>query len=199
MNCCTTAALSFWAPSCLISQGIKTDYWPLFWSGHSRAGLISCNARSLWFAADDLIRRAAGRAPHLLLSLPLGRSDPRLPFPQQKPVRGRERKRLRETEWGRKPEDIYLLNASETGAVFLFTHQPVVLAHSSGVKGQKMTDRQPCAGNSATCLVWFQGERYTTEYYKTFFSLSARVKKGPVWIKNSSVITGGIKTQIQRK
>lgn len=156
MNCCTTAALSFWAPSCLISRGIKTDYWPLFWSGHSRTGLISCNARSLWFAADDLIRHAAGRAPHLLLSLPLGRSDPRLPFPQQKPVSGRERKRLSEAEWGKKPEDIYLLNASETGAAFLFTHQPVVLAHSSGVKGQKMTDRQPCAGNSPTCLVWFQ-------------------------------------------
>lgn len=190
MNCCTTAASSSWAPSCLISRGIKTDYWPLFWSGHSRTGLISCNARSLWFAADDLIRRAAGRAPHLLLSLPLGRSDPPPPhfLSKHQSVEERERDWERLSEWGRKPEDIYLLNASETGAAFLFTHQPVVLAHSSGVKGQKMTDRQPCAGNSPTCLVWFQqkdrGNGKLLNITKDFSHCQlGSKKKGPVKLK----------------
>lgn len=56
-------------------------------------------------------------------------------------------------EGGREPEDVYLLNASETSAAFVFTHKPVGLTHSPCVKGQKMTDRLLRAGKALACLV----------------------------------------------
>lgn len=71
VSCCAAVAMWVWALRCLISWGIKTDYRPLFsgvWTGLDRA-VISCNALCPWFAADDLIRLAADRSPHLWLPI----------------------------------------------------------------------------------------------------------------------------------
>lgn len=117
LSCCTAAALRLRGLCCLISRGIKADYWPLFSGVCARLNraVISCNALVLWFSADDLIRRAAGRSPHLLYSFQSARSDLHPELTVIVKEGARERRSLK-----------YLfLSKWESWAAFLFTHKPV--------------------------------------------------------------------------